>query len=90
MFLVVVDAHSKWPEVAIMRTTTTEKTIKKLGEVFSHFGSPSKVVSDDRLQLVLQEMSAFPQANGVQHITLTPNHPANDGLAGLFGLLNMH
>ncbi|KAJ8375556.1 hypothetical protein SKAU_G00061360 [Synaphobranchus kaupii] len=39
MFLVAVDAHSKWPEVAIMRSTT-EKTIEKLGEMFSRFGSP--------------------------------------------------
>ncbi len=84
MFLVVVDAHSKWPEVAIMRTTTTEKTIKKLGEVFSHFGSPSKVVSDDRLQLVSQEMSAFLQANEVQHITSAPYYPATNCLAERF------
>lgn len=30
MFLVVVDAHSKCPEVSIMRLTTAEKTIEKL------------------------------------------------------------
>ncbi|KAJ8353465.1 hypothetical protein SKAU_G00210320 [Synaphobranchus kaupii] len=45
MFLVAVDAHSKWPEVAIMRSTTTEKTIEKLGEMFSCFGCPEQLVS---------------------------------------------
>lgn len=38
MLFVAVDAHNKWPEVAIMRSTTTEKTIEKLGEMFGHFG----------------------------------------------------
>ena len=46
MFLVAVDAHSKWPEVAIMRSTTREKTTKKLGEMFSCFKSPEQLVSD--------------------------------------------
>ncbi|CAM4502845.1 unnamed protein product [Lepidochelys kempii] len=30
MFLVVVDAHSKWPEVSIMQSTTAESAIQKL------------------------------------------------------------
>nr|XP_033477362.1 uncharacterized protein K02A2.6 [Epinephelus lanceolatus] len=84
MFLVAVDAHSKWPEVAIMRSTTTEKTIEKLGEMFSRFGSPTQLVSDNGPQLVSQEMSAFLQANGVQHITSAPYHPATNGLAERF------
>lgn len=62
MFLVVVDAHSKWPEVAIMRSTTTEKTTEKLGEMFSCFGSPAQLVSDNGPELVSQEMTPFLQA----------------------------
>ncbi|XP_034561964.1 uncharacterized protein K02A2.6 [Notolabrus celidotus] len=84
MFLVVVDAHSKWPEVAIMRSTTTEKTIEKLGEMFSRFGSPAQLVSDNGPQLVSQEMTTFLQANGVQHIRSAPYHPATNGLAERF------
>lgn len=43
MFLVAVDAHSKWPEVVVMRSITTEKTIEKLGEMFNRFGSPASL-----------------------------------------------
>ncbi|KAJ7990616.1 hypothetical protein DPEC_G00302240 [Dallia pectoralis] len=68
MFLVMVDAHSKWPEVAIMKSTTAGKTIEKLGEVFNRFGSPLQLVSDNGPQLVSQEMTTFLQVNGVQHI----------------------
>ncbi|CAI5694547.1 unnamed protein product [Oreochromis niloticus] len=84
MFLVAVDAHSKWPEVTIMKSTTTEKTIEALGEMFSRFGSPTQIVSDNGPQLVSQEMEAFLQANGVQHITSAPYHPATNGLAERF------
>ncbi|KAJ7990617.1 hypothetical protein DPEC_G00302250 [Dallia pectoralis] len=73
MFLVMVDAHSKWPEVAIMKSTTAGKTIEKLGEVFNRFGSPLQLVSDNGPQLVSQEMTTFLQVNGVQHIRNTPH-----------------
>uniref|UniRef100_A0A8C6U8I0 Gypsy retrotransposon integrase-like protein 1 n=2 Tax=Neogobius melanostomus TaxID=47308 RepID=A0A8C6U8I0_9GOBI len=84
MFLVAVDAHSKWPEVAIMKTTTSEKTIEELGEIFSRFGAPVQLVSDNGPQLVSKEMSDFLQANGVQHIRSAPYHPATNGLAERF------
>ncbi|XP_061745073.1 uncharacterized protein K02A2.6-like [Nerophis ophidion] len=81
MLLVCVDAHSKWPEVAIMKTTTTTKTIERLGEIFSRFGYPLQLVSDNGPQLVSQEMTTFLEANGVQHIRCAPFHPATNGLA---------
>nr|XP_061786525.1 uncharacterized protein K02A2.6-like [Nerophis lumbriciformis] len=84
MLLVCVDAHSKWPEVAIMKTTTTAKTIERLGEIFSRFGSPLQLVSDNGPQLVSQEMTTFLEANGVQHIRSAPFHPATNGLAERF------
>lgn len=84
MLLVCVDAHSKWPEVAIMESTTTTKTIEKLGEIFSRFGSPVQLVSDNGPQLVSQEMTTFLQANGIQHIRSAPFHLATNGLAERF------
>ena len=84
MFLIAVDAHSKWPEVAIMRSTSTEKTVEKLGEIFSRFGSPVQLVSDNGPQFVSQGMATFLQANGVQHTRSAPYHPATNGLAERF------
>lgn len=34
MFLVIIDAHSKWPEVVEMRSTTAHKTITELRSCF--------------------------------------------------------
>ena len=49
MLLVAGEGNSKWPEVAIMRSTTTKKTVEMLGEIFSCFGSPIELVSDNEL-----------------------------------------
>ena len=35
-FLVIVDAHSKWPEIIMMNSTTTSATIRVLRDLFSN------------------------------------------------------
>ncbi|XP_060774184.1 uncharacterized protein K02A2.6-like [Neoarius graeffei] len=84
MFLVVVDAHSKWPEVAVMKNTSTEKTIEELRNMFSRFGLPQQLVSDNGPQLVSEEFKAFMEENGIHHIKSAPYHPATNGLAERF------
>ncbi len=84
MLLVVMDAHSKWPEVAIMKSTSADKTIEKLGEMFSRFRPPVQFVSDNGPQFISHEMATFLLANGVQHIKSSPYHPATNGLAERF------
>ena len=59
MFLVVVDAHSKWPEVVVMKSTYSERTIEEMRSIFSHFGLPQQLVSDNDLQLVSEEFETF-------------------------------
>lgn len=55
MFLVVVDAHSKWPEAIIMQETSAERTIEELRLIFSRFGLPQQLVSDNGPQLEEEE-----------------------------------
>ena len=40
MFLLVVDAHSKWPEVVNMTTTSAQCTIEELRRMFASYGIP--------------------------------------------------
>ena len=40
MLLVVVDAQPKWPEICIMSSTTSSKTITALRDIFARFGLP--------------------------------------------------
>ncbi|KAL7842622.1 hypothetical protein SRHO_G00243110 [Serrasalmus rhombeus] len=84
MYLVVVDAHSKWPEIHIMDSTTSSKTIQVLRELFSRYGIPHSLVSDNGPQFCSEEFSTFLKANGVKHIRSAPYHLAFNGLAERF------
>ena len=53
MFLLVVNAHSKWPEIHIMPTTTASKTISVLREMFARYGLPQQLVSDNGPQFIV-------------------------------------
>ena len=46
LFLVIVDAHSKWFGVQVMKSITPTKTIKKLKILFATHGIPKRIVSD--------------------------------------------
>ena len=81
MLLIIVDAHSKWPEVFTMSTTTSSKTITKLRETFARFGLPEQLVSDNGPQFVSEEFETFLRMNGVKHIRSSPYHPASNGAA---------
>lgn len=81
MFLVVVDAHSKWPEIVPMKSTTSSKTIEVLRNLFARFGIPEQIVSDNGPQFVSTEFERFTKSNGIKHITSAPYHPATNGQA---------
>ena len=42
-YLIMVDAHSKWPEVIVpMKTTTADSTINAMRNIFARYGLPPK------------------------------------------------
>eukprot|EP00731_Ephydatia_muelleri_P014893 Em0008g613a len=84
MFLVVVDAHSKWPEVIPMSSTTAVKTIEAMRQLFGTYGIPEQVVSDNGPQFVADEFAIFLKQNGVKHIRCAPYHPSSNGIAERF------
>ena len=84
MFLIVVDAHSKWPEVVAMKKTTTDRTINVLRDMFARWGIPEQLVSDNGPQFTSAEFEKFMKDNGVKHLRSAPYHPATNGLAERF------
>ena len=59
MFLVTVDAHSRWPEPYIMSSTTSSNTIEVLRTMFATRGLPTQIVSDNGSQLISEECETF-------------------------------
>ena len=84
MFFIVVDAHSKWPEVVTMSTTTSHTTIEALRSMFARFGLPEQLVSDNGPQFTSTEFAQFMKGNHIKHILCSPYHPSSNGLAERF------
>ena len=80
-FFVLVDAFSKWPEVKLVSTTTSRKTITILSDVFAMFGFPQMLVSDNAPQFVSAEFEDFLCQNHITHRTSPPYHPSTNGIA---------
>ena len=81
MFLVVVDAYSKYLEVVPMSHATSATTISALRHVFSSFGLPEHIVTDNGSQFTSTEFQKFLNDNDIHHTTTAPGHPATNGLA---------
>ena len=84
MFLVVVDAHSKWREVLVMKSTTSHSTIEVLHTLFERYGLPTQLFSNNGSQFILSEFTHFLCTNGVKHIRNAPYHPSSNGQAESF------
>ena len=79
MFLLAVDAHSKWPKVIEMSSTTSTKTINELRCLFINYGLPEQLVTDNEPQFVSQEFSSFMKLNSIKYIETPPYYPATNG-----------
>jgi hypothetical protein len=65
MFIIVVDAMSKWPEVIQMSKTTSTHTIEVLRTIFARNGIPSRIVTDNGPQFTSSEFQQFMELNGI-------------------------
>ena len=80
-FLICVDAFSKWPEVIPMRSTAAPFLIDAMKVLFSRWGLPKKVVSDNGPEFISKEFSCFLLENGIKQKTSPVGHPSSNGLA---------
>ncbi|XP_013175636.1 PREDICTED: uncharacterized protein K02A2.6-like [Papilio xuthus] len=80
-FLVIVDAMSKWIEVFHMTGVSASYLIDRLNELFSRFGIPRQIVTDNGTQFTSKEFEYFNRFYGIQHIFTPPYHPSSNGLA---------
>lgn len=81
MFLILIDAYSKWMDVYPVTSATSAKTIECLRKSFSSQSLPEMIVSDNGTCFVSAEFKDFMSKNGIEHITSAPYHPSSDGCA---------
>ena len=81
MFLVLMDAHSKWMEVVPVPAANSYHTATALRAIFATHGLPEVLVSDNGSAFTSIEFRTFFERNGIWHLTSAPYHPATNGLA---------
>lgn len=85
MYLVVIDAHSKWPEVINFKSNTKASKLKEVfAALFARHGLPNYIVTDNGRQFASAEFGDFLKQTGVKHSFSPPYHPATNGLAENF------
>ena len=85
MYLIVIDAHSKWPEIIDFGINTKASTlIEEFSTLFARFGLPLHMVTDNGPQFRSAQFKDFLARNGVHVSFSAPYHPATNGAAENF------
>ena len=77
--LVIQDEYSRYPVVETVRSTSTKSTIPVLDKVFSEFGIPWQIKTDNGPPFNSDEFAAYMKLMGVQHRRITPQWPQANG-----------
>ena len=80
-YLLLVDYYSRFPEVIKLNSTTSTSVITAMKSVFSRYGIPHTVISDNGPQYDSVEIKQFASTYGFNHITSSPYYPQSNGLA---------
>jgi transposase InsO family protein len=70
MFLIIMDAYSKWLEIVVIPHNNRE--------IAGHFRY-SWMVSDNGSTFTSKEFKQFTAINGIRHIKTAPYHPSSNG-----------
>ncbi|KAA3674546.1 uncharacterized protein DEA37_0009003 [Paragonimus westermani] len=81
-YMILVDAF-KWPEVVPMTNPNSISLISELNKLFSYFGIPETIVSDNGSQFTSATFQTFCEHHGIQQKFSPPYHPQSNGQAGI-------
>ena len=77
--LLITDDYSRYPVVEIVKSTSAITVIPKLDKVFSEFGIPDTVRSDNGPPFNGKEFKLFAEELGFKHRKITPRWPRANG-----------
>ena len=80
-YLLIIDYFSRYIEIAELKNTSAEVTIRAIKEVFARHGSTEVVTSNNGLQFASAGFCEFAKENNFMHITSSPCYPQANGEA---------
>lgn len=80
-YLVVVDYFSLYPEVIMLKSTTSKAVISCIKSIMARHGICDALITDNGPQYASQEFKQFTLDWGFKHITSSPYFPSSNGMA---------
>lgn len=77
--LIIVDAMSGWPEAFPCPDRSSKSVLKVLKAVFSRFGVPLQLVSDNAKEFISEEVEAWLRMVGTEKVQSPQYHPQSNG-----------
>ena len=76
----IVDYYSRWLEVVVMtKTTNADKVVKELDKLFTIYGLPASIATDNGPQFLSGTFKRYMEENGIVHRRITPLWPSGNG-----------
>lgn len=80
----IVDAHSKWPEVFTMNINITTSVISCFREPMWCFGIPGQIITDNGRKFTTKDFEWLFKNNGIRHPTSSAYDSSTNGEAERF------
>lgn len=76
----IVDYYSRWLEIVVMtKTTNADKVVKELDKLFTIYGLPMSIATDNGPQFLSDTFKRYMEENGITHRRITPLWPSANG-----------
>jgi hypothetical protein len=79
-YVLVVDAYSKWSACVPLRTLSSSSVIAEVERIFSDFGVPEVVMSDNGSQYDCEEIRAYCKSRAIRSVSSSPTYAQSNGL----------
>ena len=77
--LTCIDLATHYPEAIPLKQHTAVEVANALAQIFSHFGFPDEILSDQGTEFMSQLMQHFVFQFGISQIRASPYHPETNG-----------
>ena len=69
---VIIDYYSRFYEVSVLNSTTTDRIISAMSEIFARYGVPKSMKTDNGLQFRSTTFGEFLYDYGITHVNSPP------------------
>ena len=77
--LLLIDYRSRYPVATLLKTITSTTVVSSLHKVFTMFGYPKRICTDNGPQFISRQFTAYLESHAIEHRRVTPHWPSANG-----------